>query len=85
MADPAAFDQLVLQLMSNQNASRQSAEQMFGKLKVHCWDTPRDDRIRDSPPVAAISTLGDKASCSADLVAPIHLRRTPTLRQPSRI
>lgn len=44
-ADQQAFDQLVLQLMSNQNAARQSAEQHFGKLKVQysagtCNDRP---------------------------------------------
>ena len=32
--DPAAFEQLVLQLMSAQNAARQSGEQLFTKLKV---------------------------------------------------
>lgn len=32
--DPAAFEQLVLQLMSAQNAARQSGEQLFSKLKV---------------------------------------------------
>lgn len=32
--DPAAFEQLVLQLMSAENSARQSAEQLFTKLKV---------------------------------------------------
>lgn len=52
--DPAAFEQLVLQLMSAQNAARQSGEQLFTKLKVdrlcaacksQCWPPRSMDHL----------------------------------------
>jgi hypothetical protein len=62
--DPAAFEQLVLQLMSAQNAARQSGEQLFTKLKVEL----RVCRVRVSLQAIKVGSLVQ--SCSATARAP---------------